>query len=61
MERARAWAELRPILQEACEHFMGPHFDEIKRILLQWYKLVALPRYEFEQKDSRYRNTWGVN
>ena len=38
-------------LQEACEHFRGPHFDEIKCILLQWCKLVDMPRYEFEQKD----------
>ncbi|MBQ7618161.1 MAG: hypothetical protein IJS50_04735, partial [Desulfovibrio sp.] len=50
MERASDCDELHPILQEACEHFKGPHFDEIKRILLQWCKLVAMSRYEFEQK-----------
>ncbi|MBQ7607234.1 MAG: winged helix-turn-helix domain-containing protein [Desulfovibrionaceae bacterium] len=51
MERARDWDELQPILQEACEHFKGEHYEEIKRILLQWCKLVAMPRYEFDQKE----------
>ena len=51
MERARDWDELQPILQEACEHFKGEHYVEIKRILLQWCKLVAMPRYEFDQKE----------
>ena len=50
MERASNFEELRPILQEACEHFKGPHYEEIKRILLQWCKLVALPRYGFDKK-----------
>ena len=51
MERASDFEELRPILQEACEHFKGPHYEEIKRILLQWCKLVALPRYGFDKKN----------
>ena len=51
MERARDWDELQSILQEACEHFKGEHYVEIKRILLQWCKLVAMPRYELDQKE----------
>ena len=50
MERASDWDELCPILQEACEHFKGPHYEEIKRIFLQWCTLVAMPRYEFDKK-----------
>ena len=51
MKRVRDWEELQPILQEACEHFKGEHYEEIKRIFLQWCKLVAMPRYEFDHKD----------
>ena len=38
-------------MQEACEHFKGPHYEEIKRILLQWWKLVAMQRYGFDKKN----------
>ena len=51
MERASNWDELQPLLQEACGHFKGEHYEEIKHIFLQWCKLVAMPRYEIDPKD----------
>ena len=50
MERGLNFSELLPILREVCRYFKGDHYNEIKRVFLDWCKLVAMPRYKIDKK-----------